>query len=77
MSPNNVWTCIHKTQSRFEAEAMRGNLVNAGFNCVLLNKQDSAYISIGYFEIHVPENDVDAVQSFLKKQTETPQPDGL
>lgn len=77
MNHNTPWICIHKTQSRFEAEALRGNLIHAGFNCVLINKQDSAYISIGYFEIHVPENEVDAVQDFLNNPSETTQHDGL
>ncbi len=49
------WTCIRKTSNKFEGEAMKGNIESAGIPCVILNKQDSSYLSFGYVEIHVPE----------------------
>lgn len=48
------WVCILKTNSRFEAEAAKGNLEHASVPCVLLNKQDSSYLAFGYVELHVP-----------------------
>lgn len=77
MNNQTDWICIEKTSSRFEAEAMRGNLEHAGYACVVLNKQDSAYISIGYFEIHVPAPDAEAAKSYLNNNLEKPTPDGL
>ncbi|MGI9191672.1 MAG: putative signal transducing protein [Chitinophagaceae bacterium] len=77
MNNRTDWICIQKTSSRFEAEAMRGNLEHAGFNCVVLNKQDSAYISIGYFELHVPQQEAEAAQTYLAKREENNTPDGL
>ena len=77
MNNQTDWICIEKTSSRFEAEAMRGNLEHAGFTCVVLNKQDSAYISIGYFEIHVPVQEAEAAKTYLNNNLETHTPNGL
>jgi hypothetical protein len=55
MSDNeNVWTCIYKTTSLFEAETIKGNLEHAQIDAVILNKRDSSYLNFGYIEIHVP-----------------------
>lgn len=71
-TPSN-WICIHKTASRFEAEAMRGNLETAGFACVVLNKQDPSYIAIGFFEIHVPAQEAEKALAYLQTTNEQPE----
>jgi hypothetical protein len=75
-TPSN-WICIHKTSSRFEAEAIRGNLDANGIACVVMNKQDSSYISIGYFEIHVPEQEATRALTFLSNTNEQAANNGL
>lgn len=67
MNESIKWTCIHKTQNKFEAEAMRGNIESAGIPCVILNKQDSSYLAFGYVEVHVPENRVADVKELLSQ----------
>jgi hypothetical protein len=61
------WTCIHKTNNKFEAEAMKGNIESAGIPCVILNKQDSSYLAFGYVEVHVPETRVAEVTALLQE----------
>jgi hypothetical protein len=75
-TPSN-WICIHKTGSRFEAEAIRGNLEANGIACVVMNKQDSSYISIGFFEIHVPEQEAPRALTFLSNSNEQSANNGL
>ncbi len=65
MSDQIKWMCIHKTNNKFEAEAMKGNIESAGIPCVTLNKQDSSYLAFGYVEVHVPENRKDEVAALL------------
>ncbi|HNB82748.1 MAG TPA: DUF2007 domain-containing protein [Chitinophagaceae bacterium] len=67
------WTCIYKTTSRFEAEAIQGNLDSAGIPCVILNKQDSSYLAFGYVEIHVPEPKVNDARIILNQNSFNPQ----
>jgi hypothetical protein len=69
MSEQLPWVCIYKTTQRFEAEAIRGNLENEGIPCVVLNKQDSSYLSFGYVEVHVPENRKQEAEEKLKAST--------
>jgi hypothetical protein len=57
-----AWTCIFKSSSRFEAEAVRGNLENANIPAVVVNKQDSSYLAFGYVEVHVPSEQVEAAR---------------
>lgn len=49
------WVCVYKTSSRFDAQAVQGNLESSDIPCVMLNKQDSSYMAFGYVELHVPE----------------------
>mgnify|MGYP000901150439 FL=1 len=48
------WVCVYKTSNLFEAEAVKGNIESAEIPCVIINKQDSSYLSFGYVEVHVP-----------------------
>ena len=67
MSNQTPWVCIRKTNSRFEAMAIKGNLESIGIPCVVLNKQDSSYLAFGYVEIHVPEARKNEAENFLKE----------
>jgi hypothetical protein len=61
------WVCIYKTNQKFEAEAVKGNLESAGVPCVVLNKQDSSYLAFGYVELHVPEHRKDDALRILSE----------
>lgn len=63
------WICIHKTNNRFEAEALHGNIESAGIPCVIINKQDSSYLSFGYVEVHIPENKKTQVEILLNENS--------
>ncbi len=54
MSEKINWVCIYKTSNLFEAEAVKGNIESAEIPCVIVNKQDSSYLTFGYIEVHVP-----------------------
>lgn len=63
------WKCIYKTPSEFEARAIQGNLEEGGIKAVLLNKRDSSF-TIGYVELHVPEDQEAEALLILEDQKE-------
>ena len=67
MSDTIKWVCIFKTNNKFEAEVMKGNIESADIPCVILNKQDSSYLSFGYVELHVPEERKAEVEQLLSE----------
>ena len=66
MSDKIKWTCVYKSNNKFDAEVVKGNLESNEMPCVLLNKQDSSYMSFGYVELHVPEEFKTAAENILK-----------
>ena len=67
MKDKYTWVCVYKTASKFEAEALCGNLENEGIPCVVLNKQDSSYLAFGYVELHVPEERKEEALQFINQ----------
>lgn len=63
------WTCIYKTNNRFEAEAIKGNLESSDVPCVLMNKQDSSYLAFGYIEVNVPTEFEGSARFILDNQS--------
>ena len=57
MSEKTTWIKVFKTVSSFEAQALLGHLQSEGISAVLVNKMDSALLTLvsGSIEIHVPE----------------------
>jgi len=66
MSDKLKWICIYKSNNKFDAEVVKGNLESNRIPCVLLNKQDSSYMSFGYVELHVPEEFKTIAETILK-----------
>jgi hypothetical protein len=66
MSDKIKWICIYKSNNKFDAEVVKGNLESNRIPCVLLNKQDSSYMSFGYVELHVPEEFKTIAETILK-----------
>ena len=52
------WKSIYRTKDRIKAEIVKDVLEDRGITAVLVNKQDSAYVVLGEFEIHVPGDEV-------------------
>ena len=48
------WEVVFTTNQRYEAEILRGVLDEEGIQAVIVNKQDSSYISFGEIELLVP-----------------------
>ena len=65
MSAKIKWTCVYKSNNKFDAEVVKGNLESNEIPCVLLNKQDSSYMSFGYVELHVPEEFKTAAENLI------------
>ena len=73
MNNQNIkWVCIYKSNRRFEAEVVKGNLESENIPCILLNKQDSTYMAFGYVELHVPEEFEKAAEQVLLSQDFNP-----
>lgn len=66
MSDKIKWVCIYKSNSKFDAEVVKGNIESNEIPCVMLNKQDSSYMSFGYVELHVPEEFKSQAEDILK-----------
>lgn len=70
MSDKVKWECIFKTSNRFEAEAVKGNIESAEIPCVIINRQDSSYLTFGYVEVHVPAHLLNAAKIVLDNNIE-------
>jgi hypothetical protein len=66
MSDKIKWICIYKSNNKFDAEVVKGNLESNQIPCVLLNKQDRYYISFVYVELHIPEEFKTQAEAILK-----------
>ncbi|MBK7692150.1 MAG: DUF2007 domain-containing protein [Bacteroidetes bacterium] len=64
------WVCVYKTSNLFEAEVVKGNIESAEIPCVIVNKQDSSYLSFGYVEVHVPATLAKAADLVLNNNIE-------
>ena len=66
MSDKIKWICVYKSNNKFDAEVVKGNLESNEIPCVMINKQDSSYMSFGYVELHVPEEFKTQAETILK-----------
>lgn len=57
------WKRVYRTKNRINAEIVKDVLEDKGITAVIINKQDSAYVVLGEFEIHVQ---VDQVMEAVK-----------
>jgi hypothetical protein len=70
MSNQTKWISVYKTLNKFEAEVIKGNIENEGIPCVVINKQDSSYLSLipGMVELHVPEQQQQQALDIIAQQ---------
>lgn len=52
------WTSIFETLIPYRAELLRTRLVDSDIDAVVVNKQDSALVSIGKVYVYVRKDDV-------------------
>ena len=52
------WEVVFTTNLLYKAEILRGLLDEEGIQAVIVNKQDSSYISFGEIDLLVPLEDV-------------------
>lgn len=71
MKDQTIWTSVYKTINKLEAEIIKGNIENEGIPCVLINKQDSSYLTLlpGMVELHVPEEQMAMALAIIEQQT--------
>lgn len=60
------WEMIYRTDNPVTADIIRDMLEVNGVNAVIMNKQDSAYKVLGYFEVMVPEEQAAQAKQLLK-----------
>lgn len=63
----NNWEMVFRTDSPVTADIIRDMLDVNGVNAVIMNKQDSAYKVLGYFEVMVPEAEAEKAKQLLEE----------
>ena len=52
------WVMIFNCAARYQAEILKSLLEDENINSVIINKQDSSYLSFGEIELYVKNDDV-------------------
>ena len=52
------WKRVYRTKDRIRAEIVKDVLEDKGITAVMINKQDSSYVVLGEFEIHVQQDEI-------------------
>ena len=65
------WRSVYRTKDRIKAELAKDVLESHGITAVLINKQDSAYVLLGEFEIHVPVDEVMGAIKIVNDEIQT------
>ncbi|MGN6618090.1 MAG: putative signal transducing protein [Ilyomonas sp.] len=63
----NNWFLLYSTQNLAEASIIKGMLEENEIRVVVLNKQDSSYLSFGEIEVYVPAHLKDIAKQLLNK----------
>ena len=63
----NNWFLLYSTQNLAEASIIKGMLEENEIRVVVLNKQDSSYLSFGEIEVYVPAHLKDIANQLLNK----------
>lgn len=61
------WTTVYTTAEKYLAEMARQMLRDNGIDTVIMDKQDTAYPSIGYIELMVKKEDLAAAEKLIKE----------
>ncbi len=73
MTDNIEWTVVYKSNNRIDAEILKNNIESAGIPCVMMNKQDSSYLTMlpGMVELHVPISQKEEAFKIINQPTDT------
>jgi hypothetical protein len=63
----NNWACAYSTTQLYLAHIVKDLLEDNGFDAVILNQQDSAYINIGQIEVLVHPDNLIKAKHLIKK----------
>ena len=65
------WVKIYKSTNFYQSEIVKQMLLQHNITAVLLNKQDSSYLSFGNVEVYVHQEDFDhAIELLILNQIE-------
>ncbi len=71
------WALVYSTKQPWRAELLKAYLAEAEIGAFIMNKQDSAYISIGEIEVWVKKDQVvRALHTIKKYEQEEPDTEG-
>ena len=62
----NDWVKIFNSADRFKAEIYKGMLEENGIPSIIMDKQDSAYVSIGEVELYVKRENILKAMTIIK-----------
>ena len=52
------WINVYSTDQLYKAEMMKSLLSEHQIECVMVNKKDSAYVTVGSIELFVPRDQI-------------------
>lgn len=64
------WVKVHSSKNRFRAQFLRSLLIDNGINAVLLDQQDSFYLSLGELHLYVERDDAMKAKTLIDKALE-------
>jgi len=63
------WTMVYSTNKLYQADIIIELLDEKGIAGVVINKEDSSYLSFGFAEVYVNKNDEENALSIIKSST--------
>ena len=63
------WTMVYSTNKLYQADIIIELLDEKGIAGVVVNKEDSSYLSFGFAEVYVNKNDEENALSIIKSST--------
>ena len=64
---SNDWKCVYSTTQAYKAYIIKDYLIDNEIEAVIINKQDSIYVTIGEVEVYTPQNDIIKAKFLIKK----------
>jgi hypothetical protein len=64
------WKSIFKNESPIKVEIVKGVLEEKGIPSVIMNKKESVYQILGYYELMVSTQDALVAQNIIEKEIE-------
>ena len=62
------WVSVAQLTDSIKSEILKSMLETEGIKCVIVNKQDSAYPTIGHIQLFVEKDNVIQAKHLLSKQ---------